>query len=38
MSIPKETEAEILRLHFAEKWRTNTIAQQLGAYAHDNGR
>jgi transposase len=29
MVIPKETEAEILRLHYAEKWRKNTIADQL---------
>lgn len=30
MTIPKETEAEILRLYFAEKWPKNTIAKQLG--------
>jgi len=32
MTIPKETEAEILRLHFAEKWPKNTIAKQLGLH------
>lgn len=30
--IPKETEAEILRLHFVEKWPKNTIAKQLGMH------
>jgi transposase len=29
MTVSKETEAEILRLHYAEKWRKNTIATQL---------
>lgn len=29
MTVSKETEAEILRLHYAEKWRKNTIADQL---------
>jgi len=32
MTVPKETEAEILRLHFVEKWRKNTIAKQLGLH------
>lgn len=32
MTIPKEMEAEILRLHFAEKWPKNTIAKQLGLH------
>ena len=30
--IPKETEAEILRLFHAEKWRVGTIAGQLGVH------
>jgi transposase len=30
--IPKEKEAEILRLFHAEHWRVNTIAQQLGLH------
>jgi transposase len=30
--IPKETEAEILRLFHAEKWRIGTIAEQLGLH------
>jgi IS30 family transposase len=30
--IPKETEAEILRLYHAEKWRVGTIAEQLGLH------
>ena len=30
--IPKETEAEILRLYHAEKWLFGTIAQQLGLH------
>jgi transposase len=30
--ISKETEAEILRLHYAEKWRKNTIAVQLNIH------
>ena len=29
MTVSKETEAEILRLHYAEKWRKHTIADQL---------
>jgi len=29
MTVPKQTEADILRLHFAEKWPKNTIAKQL---------
>lgn len=29
MTVSKELEAEILRLHYAEKWRKNTIADQL---------
>jgi len=29
MTVSKETEAEILRLHYVEKWRKNTIAAQL---------
>lgn len=29
MAISKENEAEILRLHYAEKWRKGTIAAQL---------
>lgn len=29
MTVSKETEAEILRLHYAEKWLKNTIADQL---------
>ncbi len=32
MTVPKETEAEILRLHFAEKWPKNTIAKQLSLH------
>lgn len=32
MVVSKETEAEILRLHYAEKWRKNTIAAQLGIH------
>jgi transposase len=32
MTIPKETEAEILRLHFVEKWPKNTIAKQLNLH------
>ncbi len=32
MSITKELEAKILRYHFAEKWRTGTIAKQLGVH------
>jgi transposase len=30
--IPPETEAEILRLYHAEKWRIGTIARQLGVH------
>ncbi len=30
--IPKDTEAEILRLHHAEKWPIGTIAAQLGVH------
>jgi len=30
--IPKETEANILRLYEAEKWRVGTIAKQLGIH------
>lgn len=30
--IPKEKEAEILRLHFAEKWPRTTIAKQIGVH------
>lgn len=30
--IPKETEADILRLFHAEKWRVGTIACQLGVH------
>jgi transposase len=30
--IPKDTEAEILRLFHAEKWRVGTIADQLGLH------
>ena len=29
LTVSKELEAEILRLHYAEKWRKNTIADQL---------
>lgn len=29
MTVSRETEAEILRLHYVEKWRKNTIAAQL---------
>lgn len=32
MAITKELEAKILRYHFAEKWRTGTIAKQLGVH------
>ena len=32
MTIDKETEAKILRYHFVEKWRTGTIAKQLGMH------
>jgi transposase len=30
--IPKDKEAEILRLYHAERWRVGTIAQQLGVH------
>lgn len=30
--ISKETEAEVLRLYHAEKWRIGTIASQLGLH------
>ena len=30
--IPKETEADILRLFHAEKWRVGTISSQLGVH------
>lgn len=29
MGVSKETESEILRLHYAEKWKRGTIARQL---------
>lgn len=32
MTISKETEAEILRLFYAEKWRKGTIATQVGLH------
>lgn len=32
MTIEKEVEAKILRYHFVEKWRTGTIATQLGIH------
>jgi transposase len=32
MAISKESEAEILRLHYAEKWKKGTIAAQLGLH------
>lgn len=32
MAIDKEVEAKILRYHFVEKWRTGTIASQLGIH------
>jgi len=32
MAIDKEIEAKILRYHFVEKWRTGTIAKQLGLH------
>jgi transposase len=34
----KETEAEVLRLFHAEKWRRNTIAKQLGLHHSAVGR
>ncbi len=32
MVLSKESEAEILRLHYAEKWKKTTIAKQLGIH------
>ena len=32
MTIDKDIEARILRYHFVEKWRTGTIATQLGIH------
>ncbi len=32
MALTKEQEAEILRLHFAERWLVNTIARQLNIH------
>lgn len=32
MTVAKEREAEILRLHYAEKWPVGTIANQLGIH------
>ena len=32
MTIDKKTRAEILRLHYAEKWKIGTIANQLGVH------
>ena len=32
MTINKATEAEILRLYHAEKWKVGTIATQLGLH------
>ena len=32
MAIDKGTRAEILRLYYAEKWKTGTIADQLGVH------
>lgn len=32
MTIDQELETQILRLHFAEQWRVNTIATQLGVH------
>lgn len=32
MTVSKETEAEILRLYYAEKWKVNTIADQLNLH------
>ena len=32
MAIDKDIEANILRYHFVEKWRTGTIATQLGIH------
>jgi hypothetical protein len=32
LAISKETEASIVRLHFVEQWRVNTIVAQLGLH------
>ena len=32
MTVPDDIEAEILRYHYVEKWRKNTIADQLGIH------
>ena len=32
MAITPELEAQILRLHYVEKWRVGTIARQLGVH------
>ena len=32
MGIPLETEAQIVRLYHAEKWRKGTIARQLALH------
>lgn len=32
VTVSQETEAAILRLHYVEKWRKNTIANQLGIH------
>ena len=32
MAIDEKTRAEILRLHYAEKWKIGTIAEQLGVH------
>jgi len=32
MAVSKDIEAKILRYHFVEKWRTGTIATQLGIH------
>lgn len=32
MSLPRQTEAEIVRLHFAEHWKVGTICAQLGLH------
>lgn len=32
VTIPDDVEAAILRLHYVEKWRKNTIAKQLGIH------
>ena len=32
MAVDDKTRAEILRLHYAEKWRIGTIADQLGVH------